>query len=106
MRQLPIRSVGEANDPEKLLTRRRSPAELARLLSAPGERVSVQTVRSHVQAGAPTDRRGRLTLAGYTAWLIDRLAGGPLTPGAASPPRNAERSPGVKGPAQKEVTAR
>jgi len=92
MRKRRIRPARRATDPAELLTRRRTPAELARALSGPGERIGVATVREHVAAGAPTDARGRLALGEYAAWLIDRLAAGELPAAPAAPTRSKPKA--------------
>ncbi len=45
--------------------------QLARLLTASGAKSATEeTIRRHVQAGAPTAADGRVNLVHYMAWLV------------------------------------
>jgi len=51
-----------------------APEDLARLLTAAGGRhVTAETVRRHLDRGAPADADGRLHLLHYAAWLAREL---------------------------------
>jgi len=51
--------------------------ELAALLSAAGQgQITVETIRRHLQQGAPQRRDGRLDLIRYTAWLVSEVTVG------------------------------
>lgn len=53
-----------------------SAEDLALLLSKSGGRtVSAEALRSHVEAGAPTNADGTLNLVHYAAWLVRELSG-------------------------------
>ncbi|MGE4157622.1 MAG: hypothetical protein AB7F75_00830 [Planctomycetota bacterium] len=50
--------------------------DLALLLSkSAGKAVSGDTVRAHVEAGAPVNADGTLNLVHYAAWLVRELSG-------------------------------
>ncbi len=49
--------------------------QAARVLTAVGGRwTTVETIRSHIQRGAPTAVDGRINLMHYMAWLTQELA--------------------------------
>jgi len=51
-------------------------AELAALLSAAdGRAVTEETIRRHLDSGAPAGPDGRLNLIEYTAWLVQQTSG-------------------------------
>ena len=74
MRNRPIPSGARANDAEKFLAAPRSAAAMAKLLSAGRRRIDPRRIRGHVKQGAPADKRGRLRLDRYLAWLVGRLS--------------------------------
>lgn len=49
--------------------------QLARLLSGSGARTAAEeTIRRHLEAGAPTAADGRLNLVHYMAWLVREVS--------------------------------
>ena len=52
-----------------------TPAQLAAMLRKAGAEASAATIREHVRRGAPADKKGRVTLAGYAAWLAMQMEG-------------------------------
>ncbi|MCX6915576.1 MAG: hypothetical protein NT167_21460, partial [Verrucomicrobia bacterium] len=49
--------------------------QLIRLLSAAGAKLaSDETIRRHIQAGAPTAADGRMNLMHYMAWLVQQVS--------------------------------
>lgn len=51
--------------------------QAARILTAVGGRhTTVETIRRHIEAGAPVAADGRLNLVHYMAWLIRELSDG------------------------------
>lgn len=62
-----------ANLTLEFLDRPRSAAQMAKLLSEAGQSIDPALIRSHVVRGAPADKRGRLRLSSYTAWLSRQM---------------------------------
>ena len=51
--------------------------QAARILAAVGgRRTTVETIRRHIEGGAPTDRDGRVNLMQYVAWLVREMSVG------------------------------
>ena len=51
------------------------PSDLAKLLSkSAGKTVTVDAIRRHVEAGAPTNPDGSMNLVHYAAWLVKEVA--------------------------------
>ena len=81
MRKRPIRSGPRANGNAKFLPAGThgleapmSAVQMAKLLSQARRPIGPALIRKHVKQGAPVDKRGRLRLTSYVAWLVSRLA--------------------------------
>jgi len=51
--------------------------QAAKVLTAVGSRhATAETIRRHIEAGAPTTADGRLNLVHYLAWLVREMSHG------------------------------
>jgi len=73
MRKHAIRSAGRTKLTRKMVETPMSAVQLARLISEAGKRIDPAIIRRHIKDGAPADKRGRLRLARYAAWLAGQV---------------------------------